>query len=57
MLFAEGKESTIITVSESTGSSSRTSGSNTTTRTYNGVNTFFSVNISHLQKSVSSNFL
>ena len=57
MLFAEGKESIIITVSESTGSSSRTSGSNTTTRTYSEVNTFFSEYISHLQKSVSSNVL
>jgi hypothetical protein len=57
MLFSEGKESTIITVSESTGSSSSTSGSNTTTRTYSEVNTFFSEYISHLQKSVSSNVL
>jgi hypothetical protein len=56
MLFSEGKESTIITVSESTGSSSRTSGSNTTTRTYSEVNTFFSECISqsifHIYKSL-----
>jgi hypothetical protein len=55
MLFAEGKESTEITVSESTGSSSSSS-SNTTTRTYSETNTFYSEDISHLlQKSVSSN--
>ena len=56
MLFAEGKESTVITVSEnrSTGSSTR----DTNTRTHSEVNTFFSKDLSHLlQKSVSSNIL
>jgi hypothetical protein len=56
MLFAEGKESTIITVSENTGvgSSSRS----TTTRTYSETDTFFSEDLSHfLQKSISSNVL
>jgi hypothetical protein len=56
MLFAEGKESTVITVSESRGTSSSTRDTNT--RTYCEVNTFFSKVISHLlQKSVSSNIL
>ena len=56
MLFAEGKESIIITVSESTGSGS--SSRHTTTRTYSETNTFFSDDLSHfLQKSVSSNVL
>jgi hypothetical protein len=56
MLFAEGKESTIITVSENTGSSSRSR--HATTRTYSEINTFFSEDLSHfLQKSVSSNLL
>ncbi|HEU4822822.1 MAG TPA: hypothetical protein VFS97_05295 [Nitrososphaeraceae archaeon] len=58
MLFAEGKESTEITVSESTGSGSSSSSSNTTTRTCSETNTFYSEDISHLlQKSVSSNIL
>jgi hypothetical protein len=55
MLFAEGKESTIITVSESSGSGSRR---DTTTRTYSETNTFFSKDLSHLlQGSISSNIL
>src|SRR6266511_3825333 len=55
MLFAEGKESTIISVSESTGyGSSR----DTTTRTYREINTFFSKDLSHFpQESVSSKIL
>src|ERR687895_303304 len=56
MLFAEGKESTMITVSESTGSGGRSRRS--TTRTYSETNTFFSKDLSHLlQESVSSNNL
>ena len=56
MLFAEGKESTIITVSESTGSGGRSRHS--TTRTYSEINTFFSKDLSHLlQESISSNIL
>jgi hypothetical protein len=56
MLFAEGKESTVITVSESRGTGSSTRDTNT--RTYSEVNTFFSKDLSHLlQKSVSSNIL
>jgi hypothetical protein len=56
MLFAEGKESTIITVSENTGGGS--SSRSTTTRTYSETDTFFSEDLSHfLQKSVSSNVL
>lgn len=56
MLLAEGKESTIITVSENTGSGS--SRRHTTRRTYSEINTFFSKDISQLlQKSVSSNLL
>src|SRR5919108_3262138 len=55
MLFAEGKESTIITVSESTGAGSRR---DTTTRTYSEINVFFSKDFSHLlQESISSNIL
>jgi arrestin (S-antigen)-like protein len=55
MLFAEGKESTIITVSESTGAGSRR---DTTTRTYSEINIFFSKDLSHLlQESISSNIL
>jgi len=44
MLFAEGKESTEITVSESTDSSS----DSTITRTYSETNPFYSEDISHL---------
>ena len=55
MLFAEGKESTIITVSESTGDDMSR---DTTTRTYSEINIFFSKDLSNLlQKSVSSNIL
>jgi Arrestin (or S-antigen), N-terminal domain len=55
MLFAEGKESTIIRISESTGSDSNR---HTATRTYSEINTFFLKDLSHLlQKSVSSNTL
>lgn len=55
MLFAEGKESTIVRVSESTGSNSNR---HTATRTYSEINTFFLKDLSHLlQKSVSSNTL
>jgi hypothetical protein len=55
MLFAEGKESTIITVSESTGAGRSR---DTTTRTYSEINVFFSKDLSNLlQKSVSSNIL
>lgn len=55
MLFAEGKESTIITVSESTGDGSSR---DTTTRTYSEINVFFSKDLSKLlQKSVFSNIL
>jgi hypothetical protein len=55
MLFAEGKESTIITVSENRGvGKSR----DTTSRTYSELNTFFSKDLSHLlQESISSNIL
>jgi hypothetical protein len=57
MLLAEGKESTIITVSENTGSGS-SSRRHTTRRTYSEINTFFSKDLSQLlQKSVSSNLL
>ena len=56
MLFAGGKESTEITVSESTSSGSSSSSSGTTTRTYSETNIFYSEDLSHsLQKSVSSN--
>ena len=55
MLFAQGKESTIVRVSESTGSNSNR---HTATRTYSEINTFFLKDLSHLlQKSVSSNTL
>lgn len=55
MLFAEGKESTIVRVSESTGSNSSR---HTATRTYSEINTFFLKDLSHLlQESVSSNTL
>jgi hypothetical protein len=55
VLFAEGKESTSITVSESAGAGSRR---DTTTRTYSEINTFFSKDFSHLlQGSISSNIL
>jgi hypothetical protein len=55
VLFAEGKESTSISVSESAGAGSRR---NTTTRTYNEINTFLSKDLSHLlQGSISSNIL
>jgi hypothetical protein len=55
VLFAEGKESTSITVSESAGAGSRR---DTTTRTYSEINTFFSKDLSHLlQGSISSNIL
>jgi Arrestin (or S-antigen), N-terminal domain len=55
VLFAQGKESTSITVSESTGAGSRR---NTTTRTYSEINTLFSKDLSHLlQGSISSNIL
>src|SRR5919106_5807575 len=55
VLFAEGKESTSISVSESAGAGSRR---DTTTRTYNEINTFFSKDLSHLlQGSISSNIL
>jgi Arrestin (or S-antigen), N-terminal domain len=56
ILFAEGKEATIITVSESTGAASSSLG--TTTRTYRETNTFFSKDLSHLlQESVSCNIV
>jgi hypothetical protein len=55
VLFAEGKESTIITVSENTGAGSRR---HRTTRTYSEINTFFSKDLSHLlHGSISSNIL
>lgn len=55
MLFAEGRESTIIRVSGSTGSHSNR---HTATRTYSEINTFFLKDLSHLlQESVSSNIL
>ena len=55
MLFAEGKESTIVRVSESTGSNGNR---HTATRTYSEINTFFLKDLSHLlQESVSSNTL
>ena len=55
ILFAEGKESTIITASESTGYGGNR---DTTTRTYSEVNTFFSEDLSHLfEKSISRNIL
>jgi hypothetical protein len=55
MLFAEGKESTSITVSESRGAGSRR---DTTTRTYTENNVFFSKDLSKLlQNSVISNIL
>ncbi|HEX5976992.1 MAG TPA: hypothetical protein VFY68_06925 [Nitrososphaeraceae archaeon] len=54
-LFAEGKESTIVRVSESTGSNGNR---HTATRTYSEINTFFLKDLSHLlQESVSSNTL
>lgn len=55
VLFAEGKESTTITVSESTGSGSSR---RTTSTTYSEINTLFSKDLSHLlQESISSNIL
>jgi hypothetical protein len=55
ILFAEGKEFTSISVSEST---SYGSSRDTNTRTYSEINTFFSKDLSHLlQESVSSNIL
>jgi hypothetical protein len=55
MLFAEGKESTMIRISESTSSDSNR---HTATRTYSEINTFFLKDLSHLlQKSVISNTL
>jgi Arrestin (or S-antigen), N-terminal domain len=55
VLFAEGKESTTITVSESSGSGSSR---RTTSTTYSEKNTFFSKDLSHLlQESISSNTL
>ena len=55
MLFAEGKESTIITVSENRGVGNNR---DTTSRTYSELNTFFSKDLSHLlQESISSNIL
>jgi Arrestin (or S-antigen), N-terminal domain len=54
MFFAEGKESTIISISESTGYGSNR---DTTTRTYSEINTFFSKDLSPLLESVSSNIL
>jgi len=55
MLVAEGKESTIMRISENTGSGSNR---HTATRTYSEINTFFLKDLSHLlQKSVSSNTL
>jgi hypothetical protein len=57
MLFAEGKESTIITVEEST-RGYNSSSSKWDTSTYSEVNTFFSEDLSQLlQRSVSSNIL
>jgi hypothetical protein len=55
MLFAEGKESTIIRISESKGSNSNC---HTATRTYSEINTFFLKALSNLlQKSVISKVL
>ena len=55
MLFAEGKESTIITVSENRGIGNNR---DTTSRTYSELNTFFSKDLSHLlEESISSNIL
>ena len=55
-LLAEGKESTIITVSES--SETADSSRDTTTRTYSESNVFFSTDLSELlQNSVFSNIL
>jgi hypothetical protein len=55
VLFAEGKESTLISVSEST---SYGSSRDTNTRTYSEINTFFSKDLSHLlQESASINIL
>jgi hypothetical protein len=55
LLFSEGKESTIITVSESTNYGSNR---DTNTRTYSEINTFFSKDLSHLlQESACSNIL
>lgn len=58
-LFAEGKESTTITVEESTsGYDSSSSSDRWDSHTYSEINTFFSEDLSHLiQKSVSSNTL
>jgi hypothetical protein len=56
MLSAEGKESTMITVSESTGSGG--SSRHSTTRTYSEINIFFSKDLSPLlQESISSDIL
>ncbi|HEU0144928.1 MAG TPA: hypothetical protein VFQ47_09085, partial [Nitrososphaera sp.] len=55
MLFAEGKESTIITVSENMGANNSR---DTTSKTYRELNIFFSKDLSHLlQESISSNIL
>ena len=55
VLFAEGKESTSITVSESTDAGSSR---HTTTRTYSEINTFFSKDLSHLlQESIGDNIV
>jgi Arrestin (or S-antigen), N-terminal domain len=57
-LSAEGKESTNITVEESSGGYSSSGSSRWNSHTYTEVNTFFSEDLSHLlQKSVSSNKL
>jgi hypothetical protein len=54
MLLAEGKETTLIRISES--SSSGRSNRHTTTRTYSETNTFFSEDLSHfLKNSISCN--
>jgi Arrestin (or S-antigen), N-terminal domain len=55
VLLAEGKESTTITVTETTGIGSRR---DTTSKTYNETNVFFSKDLSNfLQKSVVHNLL
>jgi hypothetical protein len=57
-LLAEGKESTNITVEESSRGYSSSGSSRWDSHTYTEVNTFFSEDLSHLlQKSVSSNTL
>ena len=56
-LSAQGDESTIITVSESTNSSGESSTNSSTRKTYAEHNIFFSKDLSHLIKSINTHIL